>query len=445
MLKLRNLLVVSLSIAGIFVFLLTSCGGKTQANTASDASNKSKTVKNEKQYAGTKLYFIGGNSVWHSVLKESFNEFTEKTGIQVELEMLPDVQEANKVAVNLASGSSSLDVFSTRVQQEFKNYTKNGWMQELNQFIERDTDFEINDFVPSSVKIFQKDGKTYGLPLMIEKYIVYYRKDLFEKAGVKIPKTFDELMAAAEKLNDSKNGVYGIVMRGNPAGSIPVFSGILRGFGGDFMKEGKAAINTPEAIRAFRYYGDILRKYGPPGVLNMNWQETSGVFAQGKAAIRIDADSQYKLAMDPKNSVVADKTSYAVLPAGPAGAFPPNVAAWGLAISSSSKNKEAAWEFIKWALGKEMVLKTQIGGNPGARQSVWNNVEAVKAFPTDLVEVINATNKIGVTTDRPFIENVGAARDIIGTVIAAAISGKDIVPIADKANEDFQKLLDKEK
>jgi multiple sugar transport system substrate-binding protein len=160
--------------------------------------------------------------------------------------------------------------------------------------------------------------------------------------------------------------------------------------------------------------------------------------------MRIDADSQYGFALDSKSSLISDKVGYFVLPAGPAGAKPFNIVAWALGISSGSKNKDASWEFIKWSLGKEMDVKTALAGNPSTRNSTWTNKEASKNFPAELVEVINQTNPIGVGTDRPFMINVGEARTIIGTVITGAILGKDVTEFANKANEDFQKLLDKE-
>jgi multiple sugar transport system substrate-binding protein len=96
-------------------------------------------------------------------------------------------------------------------------------------------------------------------------------------------------------------------------------------------------------------------------------------------------------------------------------------------------------------MGKDMDVKAQLSGNPSTRTSTWTNAEASKNFPAELVAVINETNPIGRGTDRPYMINVGEARTIIGTVIVDAIAGKDVKASADKANAEFQKLLDKEK
>ena len=96
-------------------------------------------------------------------------------------------------------------------------------------------------------------------------------------------------------------------------------------------------------------------------------------------------------------------------------------------------------------MGKEIDVKAQLNGNPSTRTSTWTNPEASKKFPEELVKVINETNPIGRGTDRPYMVNVGAARTAIGNVIVDAIAGKDVKASADKANAEFQALIDKEK
>jgi multiple sugar transport system substrate-binding protein len=169
------------------------------------------------------------------------------------------------------------------------------------------------------------------------------------------------------------------------------------------------------------------------------------LFAQGRAAMRVDADSQFAFSTDPKSSLVHDKVGYFVLPAGPKGYAPFNIAAWSIGMSPYSQNKDACWEFIQWATGKEMDLRTQIRGNSSARTSTWNNPLATKGYPDELVAVINESSKYGRDRDRPNLINVGEARTIIGEIIVAAINGRDITPIAKEQNAAFQRLLDREK
>ena len=108
----------------------------------------------------------------------------------------------------------------------------------------------------------------------------------------------------------------------------------------------------------------MLNKYGPKGTLNMSWPEAMAVFTQGKAVFYTDASSLFTNATDPAKSQVADKVGFAPFPAGPEGTKPYNITSWALGIGANSEKKDAAWEFIKWAESKEMVLKLQSGREP---------------------------------------------------------------------------------
>jgi multiple sugar transport system substrate-binding protein len=246
------------------------------------------------------------------------------------------------------------------------------------------------------------------------------------------------------KLTDKANGVYGFVSRGKRSPSVTQFSSYLYSFGGDFMKDGKATLTTPEALQAFEYYGGMLKEYGPPGTLNMSWPEAFGVFTQGKAVFLTDASSLYTNATDPSKSSVADKVGFAPFPAGPAGSKPYNITSWAIGIGANSEKKDAAWQFVKWVTSKDVVMKLQSQGISGALKSVWDSPDGTAKFPKDLAEAIKANSANAVPYDRPLIVNVGKARDAIGDTINAAIQGKDVKAAAEKSNQDFQAVLDKE-
>jgi len=123
------------------------------------------------------------------------------------------------------------------------------------------------------------------------------------------------------------------------------------------------------------------------------------------------------------------------------------VAPWALSIPNYSTKKAAAWEFIRWATSKEMSLGAMQAGQFGARQSVWKNPLATKGLPADLVTAVQGNLGTKYSDERPVMVQVGKARDIIGTVIQAGIAGKtdaELKVIADKANAEFQQLLDQD-
>lgn len=423
------------------IFLVTAATGCQSG--AEEKKEDNQTVAtaqdSDKPYDGTEIRVIFANHNWTDAVIPELDAFTEKTGIKVKYESYAEDQLSQKLAVELTSGSSGLDVMMTRPLQEIKMFEKNGWVYDLKELLD-DPEMDQGDFIPSALASYQnEEGSCFGVPLITERQILYYRKDLLEAANVEVPTTMDELMSAAEKLNNPEEDTYGIVSRGLTAAAVTQFSGYLYGCGGSWMDGDKAAINTPEAVKAFTYYGDMLRKYGPPGVLNMHWQQAAAIYSQGKVAMYTDADSLYNSACGA-DTLVADKTAFAIMPTGKAY----NICAWGLSIAKNTKNEGAAKEFVKWAASKEIVSLTQSKGNSGARSSVWDEPESNKSFPEELVEVIKASTDIGVETDRPQIISVGKARDVIGEVIVTAINGDDVQAAADKANAEFQKIIDED-
>jgi len=441
--KLRISVAVLVALA-LLLTLLSGCGGSSKPPAA-----ETPKAPADKPFAGVSLRFVAANHPWTESLRPLIPEFEQKTGIKVNLEAYFEDQLTQKLTVELTSGTSTIDVFMQRPLQEAKQFQKNGWYENLDNFLKdpkkTPADYDPNDFFPSALASERVGTALTGIPIVTEQEILYYRKDLFEKDKIKVPTTWQELEAAAKHFHAPDKGFYGIVSRGQRSPAVTQFSSYLYGFGGDFIKDGKAALDTPEAIAAFKFYGDLLRKYGPPGVLNMSWPQAAAIFAQGKAAMWTDANSLYLNVADPAKSQVADKVGFAMFPAGPAAQKPYSVTSWGISIPSTSKNKDAAWEFVKWATSKEISGKIQAKGVPGARKSVWDSEQGKKGFPAQWVEVAAKSGAIGHPYDRPNVIAVGASRDIVGDVITQAIEGKDVAAAAKKANAQLQELLDKEK
>jgi len=339
-------------------------------------------------------------------------------------------------------------VFMQRPLQEAKLFDKNGWYTDLTTYMndakKTPAEYGASDYFQGPMQTETVNGHLTGVPIVTEQEIVYYRKDLFQAANLKAPKTIADLEAAAKKLNNPDKGIYGIVMRGKGNPAVTQFSSFLYSEGGNFIENGKFVLDSPAATKAVTEYGNLLKNYGPPGVLNMEWPQAAAIFAQGKAAMWVDANSLYKNVTAPDKSTIGDKVGFAMFPAGDKGALPYSVTSWGLSIAKSSKNQDAAWEFLKWATSKEVTTKIQSTGVPSARTSVWESDEGKKAWPADWVSVALESGKVGSPADRPLVINVGKARDLVGNIITAAITGKDVVAAAKTNNDALNQLLTEE-
>lgn len=442
----RGLLLVLVFVLSLSV-ALTGCGGgsATKEDSASGKATEGTPDKtaNVNDQQGKTIRFVAANHPWTEAIKKRLPEFEEKTGIKVKIDSYFEDQLTQKTSMEFAANSKNIDVVMFRPLQDGRIFEKNGYFANLNDYVAREPGM-ADDFIPAALGSVKQGDVLYGLPIVTETEVLYYRKDILEKAGLNPPKTLDELMEQAEKLQDKSNELYGFVSRGKRSPAVTQFSSFLYSFGGDFMNDGKATLATPEAIQAFDYYGKMLKDYGPPGTLNMSWPEAMAVFTQGKAVFYTEASSLFTNATDPNKSSVANKVGFAPFPAGPAGSKPYYITSWAVGIGANSENKDAAWEFIKWATQKDVVLALQKDGVPGALKSVWDSPEGLASFPADLAEAVQKNNSVGVPYDRPLLVNVGKARDVIGDVIVTAIQGGDVKQAAENANQAFQVLLDEE-
>lgn len=429
------LLIMLLSLALLF----TGCGGKKQ-----------EAQQEGQKFAGKTIRFVATNHPYPEAIKALIPEFEKQTGIKVNMESYFEDQLTQKLTVEMTSGSSTIDVFMTRPLQEGRLFSKNKWYEPLNPYLsdasKTPAAWDWADFQKSAVEATTLNGTVYAVPIVSEWQMLFYRKDLFEQAGLKPPATLEELEAAAKKLHNPEKDIYGIVSRGQRGAAVTQFSSYLFEFGGDFLKDGKSVIDTPEAVKAIQFYGKILKEYGPPGVTNMSWPQAQALMASGKVAMWTDASTLLPGLLDPQKSKIADKVGLAPFPAGPAGFKPFNVVPWAVSVSAQSKNKDAAWEFVKWLSSKETMKKAQLAGNTTARNSIWGDPEIIAKLQPGLADIAKKTAATATPYDRPLMTAVVEARDAIGDVLVKSIESggtADIQSLAAEANAKVNELLQK--
>ncbi|MCM3270845.1 ABC transporter substrate-binding protein [Paenibacillus elgii] len=434
---------VSTVLLGSMVFL-AAC-----SSTGSDTGTKPAGNNAAESGAEKKSVTITAAVQKHSAidaLQALLPEFEKETGIKVKFEVLPQEEQDAKVELTLASGSDQYDVFLLDHMYTPK-YAKANWIEDLSPFIEKNkSTININDFMQGYVSALSYEGKVYALPLYGESTMLMYNKELFEKAGIaKAPTTFDELKEAAAKL--TKDGHYGIVMRGQRGAGMNVYTwaGFYNAFGAKWLVDGKPAVNSDAAVQATQLYADLITKYGPPGGANFSWDQVQLAVQQGTVAMAIDATNFAARLENPENSKVVGKMGYAFVPKGPNGSSPSS-ATRGFAIPKTSKNKEAAFQFIQWALSEKIQTKTALEGLRAdtTRVSVWNNEEYKKKFNFDngnwIKVAVDSMNQADGEY-RPRIPQWKQMGDGLGIAVSSVLSGVSAKEALDKAQKDIEKYF----
>lgn len=386
------------------------------------------------------LRVLAINHVWTLALQRYLPEFEEQIGRKVSLRMLTADQLTSSFNVKLNASATDIDVMTIRPLQDQLMFARNGWIADLSDRVEGDRDFRWTDFQEAPRERSVTRGAAVSVPVVTERPALYYRRDLLEDFGG-APATLDDMLDIALDLERRSEGFFGYVGRGQRNGAVSQWSSFLYSFGGDFTHDGRSGIGTPEAIAAYEYYGRLLHEAGPPGVTNMSLEQAMPIFAQGKAAMYIDADAIYSNFLDEKISTVTDTVGFAPFPAGPAGSVPHNIPSWSLAINEFSLLRDDAWAFLRWAASPQMVARLQSEGIPGARQSVWDDPATLASFPTELAETMRVNAANGIGHDRPDVMQVGRARDIVGRPLVSGILGEDVPSVAADADAEFADFL----
>jgi len=174
--------------------------------------------------------------------------------------------------------------------------------------------------------------------------MTYYRKDLFQKAGITMPDhpTYAEIRTFADKITDKPNQIYGMCLRGKPGWgeNMAYVTSLVNAEGGQwFDMQWKATIDTPAWHKALDYYTGILKADGPPGASSNGFNENLALFASGHCGMWIDATVAGGMLFDPKQSQVADKVGFAPMPTGSYQGAPTWLWSWNLAIPATSSRR----------------------------------------------------------------------------------------------------------
>jgi len=405
---------------------------------------------NWKKYAGTSIEAFLIKSPRGDLLQKYASEFTELTGIKVGSEVVPEQQQRQKAVIELASGKPSFDVIHLSYHVQKRQFEKAGWLADVTDFMKDPTltapDLVESDFSAGGLQFSKNDkGRMHSLPWSVDYFILYYNKELFQKAGVAVPKTFDEMIVAAEKLTDEKAGIYGHVGRGLRNANMTLWTNFFLNYGGEFLDaKGNILTDGPEAIEATKTYQRLLTKVAPPGVSGFNWMESMAAFNQGRAAMWIDGVGWAPPVEDPNQSRVVGKVGYTMVPAGPKGQYAATYGD-GIGIPAGSAKKEAAYLYCQWAVSKLMGARLlQAGGGVPFRNSILNDPEVRKGvkLPAEwLNAVIDAAkiSKLGL----PVIIPVAEFRDLVGAGVTATLSGADPATELKKAHEQFRPILER--
>jgi sorbitol/mannitol transport system substrate-binding protein len=389
---------------------------------------------------GTRLTIATVNNGDMVVMQGLSNKFEQANpDIQLRWVVLEENVLRQRTTTDVASQGGQFDVL-TIGSYETPIWARRDWLRPL----DLPASYDVNDLIKPIREGLSNNGKLYAVPFYGESSMLYYRKDLFEKAGITVPEqpTYPQVREWASKVHDPANGVYGVCLRGKPGWgeNMGFVSTLVNTFGGQwFDMKWQPTINTPAWKEAIAFYVDLLKKYGPPGASSNGFNENLALFSTGKCGMWVDATVAAGLLSNPKESQVYDKVGFA---RAPIEKYPNGsnwLWAWALAVPKTSKSPEAAQRFVAWATSKEYIQLVAdqngwVAVPPGTRTSTYNNPSYQKAAPfasivlrsiesADITRpAANPTPYKGIQyVDIPEFQAIGSS---VGQTMAAALTNR---------------------
>lgn len=270
---------LSLLLAALFAAAcLTGCGGQAPPASGAPASGG---AANGEQITLT---------MWHSFTQGPRKDFMDKaaadfeaqTGVKVIMETYPWADFYTKWTAGVATGQ--VPDISTALPAQVAEMIDIDALEPLNDLIDqmgRDTFYE------APINEFTVNGSNFGIPLYSHAHVMWYRKDLLEKAGIaKAPETWEELYDAAVAVNDPPR-VYGMPFScGKGDFMATLFLNLYVKSAGETLltPERRANLTSQAAIDGINYWVKVYKAVSPPDSINYKTTEHSTMYYQGKAA-----------------------------------------------------------------------------------------------------------------------------------------------------------------
>ncbi len=333
-----------------------------------------------KQFSGTTI-----NIVWEAGLQAldplnfSGPKWKELTGIDVKVVEVSTAEMFTKIMQDYKSGAAAYDALNV-IPAWMPDLANADALEPLDAFVDK---YGFRDELQKIAPTYRDnqmmvDGKIFGFPDDGDVFLMYFRKDIFEDAAVKeafktktgkdlaVPTTwaqFDETGAALSEILKDRN-MYGAAFFRQPPYTMYMFQERFRNEGGKFFdgENMKASINSDVGVKVLTEMR-AENAWMPPGVEQFGFVENLAAFLQGQTAMTISwppygrwaagyGTDEKVLDWVPK-STIAGKVGYAL----PPGGHPQLAAGFCLSVSSTSKNKEAAYLFIQWLNSEETSLQ----------------------------------------------------------------------------------------
>lgn len=434
--KLVSVLLVVFMLVSLILAGCANNKEKTSENTETKpAEDKVSEKTQEKEVKKVKVTYSnfsagGDNQKYLDEMKSKFIE--QNTNIDLNMETIGYgdyfVQMQTRVASNSAPDCYELNY------ENFVSYAKKNVLLNIGPLFE-ETKFDTSVINKNALNAFMADGKQYGLPASFSNVLLFYNKDLFDKAGIAYPTsdwTWDDEQKAAEKIRALGKDIYGI--------SHPIhfweFYKVVQQNGGSLLNNEKTAftINTPQNVETLQFMVDrVIKTNVMPTEAQLAGVGDWDLFKSGKLGMVVtgiwafpdftrDCNFKWDVAVEPGK--IKNATHFF---------------SNGLVINKDSKYSKEAFEWIKFMSASKEAAKIRVDAGWELPAVNYQDIldQYMKITPPDNRKAVFDSLDYLVTP--PVIEQFSEMADILGVHLQAA---RDGAKTPAQALEDAQKELE---
>lgn len=348
--------------------------------------------------------------------------------VKVNLEFVPYEAQHDKIVAARGAGGNGYDVvlFDAIWPAEFSLYDL---LQDVSSRIAAD---EREKIFPGAMNTVVYQGKTLGMPWILDTKYLYYNKAMLDKAGIKTPPaSWQQVMDDAKVLKDKGIVKYPLVWSWSQAEALVCdYTTLVSGFGGSFYQNGKLDFSTPASLKAVTLMKTSLDQgLSNPASREYLEEDVRKAFSNGDAAFALNWTYMYNMANDPKQSKVAGDVGIVPAP----GDTPDKPGAvngsMGLGIAKASQHPEEAWQYIHYLTSQPVQDKYAKLSLP-----VWKASYQDPAVAKGQESLIAAADKsLNVMLSRPETADYSRLSNTLQQQLQSVLQGKATPDVALKA------------
>ena len=402
--------------------ILSACGTSKPASSAAKASTAASTgaatSSSSASASGSgKTITYSVQSFAHDALKPFLDEFTQKTGITVKLQSGPATGQdlLTQLIPAFNSGSSPYDVVDAD-DPSCAAFMHGGFFLPLDDALDKSYWDDLTPGMLEADKTWNKaDGKTYRVYHDYECGYFWTRGDILSAQGAAAPTTWDELVSVGTQVK-GKTGMYAFADAASKPGLMFVYMAYLTAqAGGDLYKFDDGT------RKAFQYAHDLIYTHGifPKEALTWTYDQLNTSYMQDKLLTMREWTFFDGVSKGNKSWYSAQKVQIAPPPAGPGGSKTWG-GGWGMAIPKSSKNQDAAKEFVKFMNSNDVAARVAAASSffVTARKSVF------AAVPDGMVAQLKTYAEGDHIAPRPFHQQAAQAESVIDDVAQSYLTNQ---------------------